>query len=267
MTAERPCASFDLVQDLVVTSIEGRRATEHDVKHHSDTPHVTLFGVVAGEDLGGDIVGCAVHLVHGVGSFISIVMGSSKVDNLDGTTILSVNEDILGLQITMGNASTVAVGDGLHDLLDNVSTLVFAEKTTRSNLFEELATITKLSDKVDATLVLVDFVKTNDVGMVQILENIDLVLQTDPLSLIKVQLVDDLNSSEFSVRSQSRFLDLSECTFAKEFVVVDIVFLDEQVHVIVLDHKVLVSGDNVCLGPVDSRFVNRNKVLKQKATN
>ena len=40
-------------------------------------------------------------------------MRGSEIDKLDGSTILDVNEDVLGLEITMGDILAVTVSDSL----------------------------------------------------------------------------------------------------------------------------------------------------------
>ena len=40
-------------------------------------------------------------------------MRGSEIDKLDGSTILNVNEDVLGLEITMGDILAVTVSDSL----------------------------------------------------------------------------------------------------------------------------------------------------------
>ena len=40
-------------------------------------------------------------------------MRCAEIDELDGSTILDVDEDVLGLKITMGDVLTVTVSDSL----------------------------------------------------------------------------------------------------------------------------------------------------------
>ena len=40
-------------------------------------------------------------------------MRGSEIDKLDGSTILDVNEDVLGLEITMGDILAVTVSNSL----------------------------------------------------------------------------------------------------------------------------------------------------------
>ena len=76
--------------DLVITTIERRRATEHDVQHDTDAPHVTLLCVVTIEDLWSNVVGCTVHLMHRIVVLIEVVR-SAKIDDFDGATIVDIN--------------------------------------------------------------------------------------------------------------------------------------------------------------------------------
>ena len=59
LATELPNRLLDLVNDGVLRgTIEGWTSADHDVKHHANTPHVTLFVVFASEDLRRDVVWC-----------------------------------------------------------------------------------------------------------------------------------------------------------------------------------------------------------------
>ena len=86
----------------------------------------------------------------------------------------------------MSNLLCMAVANGLKDLLGYNCSLKFAEFLSLCNLIKEFNSITEFSYKEDATLVLVYLVKSDDIWVVQILQDIDLVLQPDTLLLAHV---------------------------------------------------------------------------------
>ena len=80
----------------------------------------------------------------------------------------------------------MAVANGLKDLLGYDCSFKLTEFLSLCNLIEEFNSITKFSYKEDTTLVLVNLVKSDDIWMVQILQDIDLVLQSDTFLLTHV---------------------------------------------------------------------------------
>ena len=212
LATELPHSLLDLVNDGVFCcTIEGWTSADHDVKHHTDAPHVTLFVVFAGEYLRRDVVWRAEHLRHRVRPIV-VVMGRAEVNHLDRTSVLDVNEDILRLKVTMSDVLTVAVCNGLEDLLGHVSCLILAKMVSPTDLVEQLAAVTQLRHEVDGALVLIDFIETHNVGMCQVLEDVDLILQSDLLTLVKLKLVNHFDSSDFSVCLFSGLSDLAEGT-------------------------------------------------------
>ena len=90
LTMERPLALLDLLNDLVVAAIEGRGAAKHDVKDNADAPHVALLCVFSVEDLWGNVVWRAVHLVHNM-RFLVVMVGRTKVDHFYVASIVDVD--------------------------------------------------------------------------------------------------------------------------------------------------------------------------------
>ena len=275
LAAERPGAFLDLAQDLLVTSVERRGTAKHDVQHDTDTPHIALFSVFTIKNLGGDVIRCAIHLMHNVGPTFSVVMmRRAKVDDLDRSLVLNIDENILRLQITMGNVLTMAVSDRLENLLRNVGCLVLIQVLTLADLIKEFASFAQLGHQEDSALVLIHFIETHDVRVSQVLENIDLVLQTDPLFLIKLELVDHLDSSDLTVCLPCRFLHLAEGTRSKHFGMHGVVLL-KLLNAIVLNDKILMCSSDIALGINHSlatvldwhKFLHNSKViLKQERT-
>ena len=90
MAAENERFFLDLGYDLIIRAIERRRATEHDVQHDADAPHVTLLCIRAIEDLWGNVVRSTIHLMHRI-VFLIIVVRGAEIDDFDRATIVDIN--------------------------------------------------------------------------------------------------------------------------------------------------------------------------------
>ena len=84
----------------------------------------------------------------------------------------------------MGDVLIVAVSDCLQDLFGYVSSLLLTQRFTIVNLFVELAPVAKFSYQKQRRLVFVNLVKTHNIRMVQVFEDVDFVLESNALLLI-----------------------------------------------------------------------------------
>ena len=85
--------------------------------------------------------------------------------------------------------------------------------------------------------------------MVQVLENLDFILHADTLSIIKLEFVNDFDSSLLLVRLHCSLLDFSKGALAED-VVVQFVLVHKYLHILILDDEVFVLGDhflNICV--------------------
>ena len=85
----------------------------------------------------------------------------------------------------MSDVAAMAVSNGLENLLCHMSCFTLSKDTASRDFFEKFTSIAQLSHKENTCLVLVDFVESNDVRMVQVLEDIDFVLKTNTFRVIK----------------------------------------------------------------------------------
>ena len=85
----------------------------------------------------------------------------------------------------MSDVAAMAVSNCLEDLLCHMSCFAFSKDAASCDFLEKFTAIAQLSDKEDACLVLVDLVKSHNVRMVQVLEDIDFVLKTNTFRIIK----------------------------------------------------------------------------------
>ena len=96
--------------------------------------------------------------------------------------------------------------------------------------------------------------------MVQVLENLDFILHTDTLSIIKLELVNDFDSSLLLVCLNRGFLDFSKGALAED-VVVQFVLVHKNLHILILDDEVFVLGDHVLNICVNLLLLNFDKLI------
>ncbi len=145
---------------------------------------------------------------------ITVMVRSSKVNNLDGAFVSDVDEDVLWFEISMGDFLAMAIGHSLQELFENVGSLHLTELVAISDLVEELSAFAQFSDQIDGTLGLIDLIESNDVWMRQVLQDVDLILQTDSFDVVHGELVDNLNCTDFVSHFVGGSSDLAEGTLA-----------------------------------------------------
>ena len=94
--------------------------------------------------------------------------------------------------------------------------------------------------------------------MVQILQNINFILHSNALLIIKLQLVNNFYRSLLSIRLQSCFFNFSEGSLAQH-IVMQFVFLHENFHIAKLKDEVGRLAHHVILSAVHFRLLNPRK--------
>ena len=168
-----PCAVFeteltltDLLHDLLIgLTVEGRHAGKEDKRDDAARPDIALVVIVLVKDLGGNVVRRAKLLVEVTVRVVD--ERGTEVNNLDLIELLvGLEQDVLGLQVTMNNVGLMAVVDAREHLLHEDSSITLAELSTLEDLVEELTTFADFSDKIIALFVLEELVHLDDVGMI-----------------------------------------------------------------------------------------------------
>jgi len=171
---------LDQLEQLeVVFVVEGWSSTQHDEEDDSQTPVVTLLTVgLVGYDLGRDISwGPA---LGGSQLFFSGVHVARQTEigdfNLCVTDVLVIEQQILGLDVTMHDLMAVAVDDrvkkGGHDAVGEF----LAELLLFDDVIEKFSAAHELHDQAVVTRIFVEVDKFDDVGMVEGPEDVNLVL-------------------------------------------------------------------------------------------
>ena len=127
---------FDLDDDLFFSgTIERRTAGKHDVQHYSDTPHVTLFSIVSGENFRSNVVRRAILLMHSVGTSI-IMVRRTKINNFDLSSVPDVDENVFRFKISVSNILSMTICDGLQNLFSDMGSFILCQMLTLADLIE-----------------------------------------------------------------------------------------------------------------------------------
>ena len=165
-----------LLHDVLVgLTIERWHAREENVSNDATGPDIALLVVVLVEDFRCDIIRRAELLVE-VAVWI-VDEGRAEINDLDLVVLLVLLEqDILGLQITMHNVPLVAVVDAGEDLFHEHGTVTLAKFAALKDLIEELATLADLGNEVVALLVFKELVHFDDVRVILYTHSVSLFL-------------------------------------------------------------------------------------------
>lgn len=128
--------SYLLEQGRNVFVVEWKATDKQNIENDAAAPDVDLGTCVelAGDDLWSGVIWTPTACLQEVAVCHDIAQ--AKVGDFDMEVV--VEQEILGLQISMYNLMTVAVLDGAHDLLKELSSLVFLHLSMIDNVVEEL---------------------------------------------------------------------------------------------------------------------------------
>lgn len=183
---------------LALNDIQEReKAVDHRVENHTEAVDVAririvgLSGTIFAEDLGSNVAraGADAHR-----SWLSRNgnLREPKVDEA-GTSRLGIIQHVLELQVSVSDVVSVHVGDGVHELSENVLCCGLGEGALFLNVVEEVG-FEELEDEVDVGLVLLKIVELHDVGMgSESLHDLGLSAKIVAGNLAQSSFVDDLN--------------------------------------------------------------------------
>mmetsp|Transcript_54213 Transcript_54213/g.162327 ORF Transcript_54213/g.162327 Transcript_54213/m.162327 type:complete len:256 (+) Transcript_54213:697-1464(+) len=154
---------------------EGGVSDEEDVDYdpHGPQVHGLIVGMIL-EDLGGDVRGGAAPRDEGVGGVHPL--GESEVSHLDVGVILPADqEEILRLEVPMGDAAIVHVGHRVQQHLGQIPGVQFSVVILLHDPIEDVPPVEQFHHHVEEVLLLVKIVEGHDVSMLEGLEYGDLV--------------------------------------------------------------------------------------------
>ncbi|KAK6927183.1 hypothetical protein RJ641_008902 [Dillenia turbinata] len=165
-----------LVSRRRVGIVEWQVPRHQYIQDHPARPDVHLGPVVPflRQDLRGHVGGGAAERVEEAVEADLIADGAEpKVGDLE--VAILVEEEVLGLEVTVEDATGVAVSDGGDKLLEVAAAEVLGEAAL-GDLGEELAAFEEFHDEVDLGLRSENLVKLDDVGVVEAAHDGDLAL-------------------------------------------------------------------------------------------
>lgn len=158
----------------------------------------------------------------------------------------------------------VAVCDRLEQLLQDLGRVLFSEVLSCDDFVEKLGALDEFLDEVNDGFVFVNFVQLDDVGVRQVLQDVDLVLETHAFLFVHLDLVEDFDGVHLPIALLGGLFDDTEGALC-QLVLVQIVLLGELLEVVVLLHEVLLLRNDLVLVLVGPPFVNSYKTLPQKS--
>jgi hypothetical protein len=198
---------------LVIIPVEGRSPTEQDVQYHSDAPHIALLIILAIQHLGSNVVGSPICLGHLL-LRVELLRGS-EVDYLYHAVVLGIHENILRFQVSMADIQGVTVGHCRKHLFYYDSCILLTEGSALGDFFEEFSSCAQLRDQVVPLLVLEDLVEADNVGVVELSQDLNLRKETDFLLRVQLVLLYYLHCSNCVRHSVLAFPHFSKSTYTR----------------------------------------------------
>mmetsp|Transcript_26940 Transcript_26940/g.75743 ORF Transcript_26940/g.75743 Transcript_26940/m.75743 type:complete len:310 (-) Transcript_26940:208-1137(-) len=172
--------------------VEWQRPAKQRVEDDTAGPHIDLgTGVeMPADDLGRSIVGRPAGCPQKVP--VPHQVGKAKVGNFD--VQIGIQQEILRLQVAMGNLLEVAVLDSRNDLVEEVAGLVSRQASFGHDVIEQLSSGNVLDDEEDIGGRVDDFVESDDVRVRAQVQDVDLALDLFlHAKLLDLGLVQDLH--------------------------------------------------------------------------
>jgi len=200
----RVLARLDFLENFDVgLAEEGRVTADEDVEDDAHGPDVALEILAAVEYFGCDLLGGARPRAEHIIVYF-VVFGEAEVYELDFQGVFGDRHEVFGLEVAVHDVALVALVDGPDYGLENGARLGLVELALRHDAFEQRTSREQLHDQEETLLVLVPLLELDDVGVVQLLQDLEFSLQ--PRQVLHFGLGDDLaRSHHFLVCLQTRF--------------------------------------------------------------
>jgi len=167
----------DFEQFKLVVVEEGGQRRKQDEHDHARAPKITRFSVgLVFEHFGGHV---GERATVRAGELVLLqLLGEAEVGELDldvGVALANA-EDVVELDVAMDDPVLVAVLDRVENLEHHVSGFALLELVPVNHALTQIATFHDLKHKTDVLFVLLDSQDPNDVGVIELHEKVDLVL-------------------------------------------------------------------------------------------
>ena len=190
-------------------------STNQQLTNHTQRPHVTLSAIRnALQNFRGDISRRAALRRQTIRT--GTALGKAKVGNLELPIVAgTLQQQILGLQIAVGNLLAVAVRQRLEQRPAHVARLLLVVVLLGHDAIEQLPAAHLFGDQVVVLRFVKDVVQADDVRMLEFLEDIDLILEGQLVLLGELGLGHDLDGKGAAGLFVRSLLDDREGTLAE----------------------------------------------------
>ncbi len=167
-TKLEPSPPGEIKDDLVVFVVKRQKSSQEQKEETPNTPDIALdiVGRKSLEHFGTEVPGRPTQGSTGI-SFLDLA-GKGKIRQLDRVEILLVGiaqEEILGLDVPMGDPVAMQIGQGPQNTPDGRSGLLFGEGCLLFNdALQEFASLHDFHDQITKGLFLINFVELHNVG-------------------------------------------------------------------------------------------------------
>ena len=207
---------YQLVELLEAGRLEGHSPAQHRVQQHPETPHVheEAFVAFVDDDLGSQIGWRAALLLDDLA--LLDYLRDSEVADFDA--LLAVQQYVVELDVSVYYRPTVDVGQAVRDLLEDEFAVTLLEAATLLDQPEQVSTSSVLHDHQQVLAALEDFQEANDVGVLDLLEEVHL-LEDFALGevVLHVTLLNRLDRNILASQFVHAECDLAERTLAYQF--------------------------------------------------
>ena len=118
---------------------------------------------------------------------------STKIDELDDGVLLVLKVDILGLDVTMNNIVLMEVVSSGEELADNVCCLNFIKMLISCYTLIQSTTMAHLIDEVDLFLIFIHLDNLADIWVIKLFQKLDLFEELATLSKLQIFFPDNLD--------------------------------------------------------------------------
>ena len=193
LTVELELSGFDFVHnDLVIIPIERWLPAQQYVEYDSNRPYVTFLIVLARENLWRNVVSRTHHQFHLL--FILEHLTSPEVNQLNRQFVFVINKDVFRFDVSMRHLFAVTVRHRRQHLLQDECCVCLVEHASRQDLVEKFPAFTQLRHQVNVLLILENLIQSHNIRMVQVLQYLDLIVQSHIFPLRDPGLLQNLDS-------------------------------------------------------------------------
>ena len=118
---------------------------------------------------------------------------STKIDELDDGVFLVLEVDILGLDVTVNNIVLMEIISSGEELADNVCCLDFIEVQISCYTLVQSTTMAHLIDEVDLFLIFIHLDNLANIRMIKLFQKLDLFEELATLSKLQIFFPDNLD--------------------------------------------------------------------------